>query len=85
MVIELKSGKTRISAPAHPSATDGRVSSLVHLRPAFTAVRVKRVLDRKRLSRIGGDVASRRVDDAIGSQHKRLKVTSEVHEAEETG
>ena len=30
VVIELKSGKTRISAPAHPSATDGRVSGLVH-------------------------------------------------------
>ena len=29
VVIELKSGKTRISAPAHPSATDGRVSGLV--------------------------------------------------------
>ena len=28
-VIELKSGKTRISAPAHPSATGGRVSGLV--------------------------------------------------------
>ena len=26
---ELKSRKTRISAPAHPSATDGHVSSLV--------------------------------------------------------
>ena len=29
-VIELKSGKTRISAPAHPSATGGRVSGLVY-------------------------------------------------------
>ena len=29
VVIELKSGKPRISAPAHPSATDGRVSGLV--------------------------------------------------------
>ena len=28
-VNESKSGKTRISAPAHPSATDGRVSGLV--------------------------------------------------------
>ena len=28
---ESKSGKTRISAPAHPSATDGRVSGLVFL------------------------------------------------------
>jgi len=28
-MIELKSVKTRISAPAHPSATDGRVSGLV--------------------------------------------------------
>ena len=28
-VIESKSGKTRISAPAHPSATGGRVSGLV--------------------------------------------------------
>ena len=28
---ELKSGKTRISAPAHPSATGGRVSGLVYL------------------------------------------------------
>ena len=28
-MIESKSGKTRISAPAHPSATDGRVSGLV--------------------------------------------------------
>ena len=27
---ESKSEKTRISAPAHPSATDGRVSGLVH-------------------------------------------------------
>ena len=27
--LELKSRKTRISAPAHPSATDGRVSGLV--------------------------------------------------------
>ena len=26
---ESKSGETRISAPAHPSATDGRVSGLV--------------------------------------------------------
>ena len=32
MVIEVKSGKTRISAPAHPSATDGRVSGLVFSR-----------------------------------------------------
>ena len=31
IMIELKSGKTRISAPAHPSATDGRVSGLVIL------------------------------------------------------
>ena len=32
MVIELESVKTRISAPAHPSATGiGRVSGLVHL------------------------------------------------------
>ena len=31
MVIELKSGKTCISAPARPSATDGRVSGLVSL------------------------------------------------------
>ena len=30
VTIELESGKTRISAPAHPSATDGRVSGLVH-------------------------------------------------------
>ena len=29
VVIKLKSGKTRISAPAHPSATGGRVSGLV--------------------------------------------------------
>ena len=29
VVIELKSGETRISAPSHPSATDGRVSGLV--------------------------------------------------------
>ena len=29
VTLELKSGKTRISAPAHPSATDGRVSGLV--------------------------------------------------------
>ena len=29
MVIELESVKTHISAPAHPSATDGRVSGLV--------------------------------------------------------
>ena len=28
-MIELESVKTRISAPAHPSATDGRVSGLV--------------------------------------------------------
>jgi len=31
VTLELKSGKTRISAPAHPSATDGRVSGLVNL------------------------------------------------------
>ena len=31
VLIELKSGKTRISAPAHPSATDGRVSGLVDI------------------------------------------------------
>ena len=31
MVIELKIGKTDIFAPAHPSATGGRVSSLVCL------------------------------------------------------
>ena len=31
VTLELKSGKTRISAPAHPSATDGRVSGLVFL------------------------------------------------------
>ena len=30
-VIESKSGKTRISAPAHPSATGGRVSGLVFI------------------------------------------------------
>ena len=29
VMIGSKSGKTRISAPAHPSATDGRVSGLV--------------------------------------------------------
>ena len=29
VTLELKSGKTRISAPAHPSATGGRVSGLV--------------------------------------------------------
>ena len=29
ITLELKSGKTRISTPAHPSATDGRVSGLV--------------------------------------------------------
>ena len=29
-VIESKSGKTRLSAPAHPSATGGRVSGLVY-------------------------------------------------------
>ena len=29
VTLELKSGKTRISAPAHPSATDGRVSGLI--------------------------------------------------------
>ena len=29
-MIESKSGKTRISAPARPSATDGRVSGLVN-------------------------------------------------------
>ena len=29
ITLELKSGKTRISAPAHPSATGGRVSGLV--------------------------------------------------------
>ena len=29
VMLELKSRKTRISAPAHPSATDGRVSGLV--------------------------------------------------------
>ena len=29
VTLELKSGKTHISAPAHPSATDGRVSGLV--------------------------------------------------------
>ena len=29
VMIELESKKTRISAPAHPSATDGRVSGLV--------------------------------------------------------
>ena len=29
VTLELKSGKTRISGPAHPSATDGRVSGLV--------------------------------------------------------
>ena len=29
VTIKSKSGKTRISAPAHPSATDGRVSGLV--------------------------------------------------------
>ena len=32
---ELKSGKTRISAPAHPSATDGRVSGLVRRNEHF--------------------------------------------------
>ena len=32
VMIELKSGKTDISAPAHPSATGGRVSSLVWMR-----------------------------------------------------
>lgn len=39
------------------------------------AVRVKRVLDRKRLSRIGGDSAARNCDKKIGAQHKRLKKT----------
>ena len=43
-VIESKSGKTRISAPAHPSATGGRVSGLVDLnKPAadgFWSLRV---------------------------------------------
>ena len=29
VTIKSKSGKTRVSAPAHPSATDGRVSGLV--------------------------------------------------------
>ena len=29
VTLELKSGKTRISAPIHPFATDGRVSGLV--------------------------------------------------------
>ena len=33
VTLELKSGKTRISAPALPSATDGRVSDLVSLLP----------------------------------------------------
>ena len=32
VTLELKSGKTRISAPAHPSATGGRVSGLVFIR-----------------------------------------------------
>ena len=31
VTLELKSGKTRISAPAHLSATGGRVSGLVEL------------------------------------------------------
>ena len=31
VTLELKSRKTRISAPAHQSATDGRVSGLVFL------------------------------------------------------
>ena len=31
ITLKSKSGKTRISAPAHPSATDGRVSGLVDL------------------------------------------------------
>ena len=34
-MIESKSGKMRISAPAHPSATDGRVSGLVYPNPIF--------------------------------------------------
>jgi len=41
------------------------------------AVRVKRVLDRKRLSRIGGNVASKRVENAVEASHKRLKLTKE--------
>ena len=43
-------------------------------------MRVKRVLDRKRLSRIGADAASKRVDNQIGAQHKRLKVANQGEE-----
>ena len=35
VMIESKSGKTRISAPSHPSATGGRVSGLVFLPLSF--------------------------------------------------
>ena len=35
ITIESKSGKTRISAPAHPSATGGRVSVLYSTYPSF--------------------------------------------------
>ena len=47
-------------------------------------MRVKRVLDRKRLSRIGGDLAAKRAEEAVGAQHKRLRVTPEV-EGQEKG
>ena len=35
VMIESKSGKKRVSAPAHPSATDGRVSGLVETGKGF--------------------------------------------------
>ena len=38
ITLELKSGKTRISAPAHPSATDGRVSGLVVMKTSISSL-----------------------------------------------
>ena len=49
----------------------------------LTAVRVKRVLDRKRLSRIGGDVTARRVENAVETSHKRLKLNKEEDDGQE--
>ena len=37
-MIEFESVKTRISAPAHPSATGGRVSGLVSITHSFSIV-----------------------------------------------
>jgi len=56
---------------------DNYLKSVCKIFSEMKAVRVKRVLDRKRLSRIGGDAVSKKWDAQIGAQHKRLKVDND--------